>query len=1261
MFLTIVLDVLNSVIFMKQYILLLCIFLLGFSVSDVQKEIVILDWSEGKGLFQDKNNIIEYFDKSGITELGKELPVYTRIYSMNNTSQAFSYSIKNAKFKEFKQELSAELKEKVPQDIELVVKTLKSGNSLKKELLLIPLMNVDGRIYKLTSFEIERTSVAHEKSALTAYNWKNESVLSSGKWIKISTSGKGIYKIPYSKLTEWGFSQPQNVKVYGCGAAILSENPGEIAYDDLEQSATWINSNGGEECLFFFAPGFSHWTPSSAGDFLHKNNDYSRKGFFFLNENSDSSRKPEMLNEVTATASHSTSFFNEYDLLESDLVNILPLGSGKQWFGERFTNATSQRSFSFTLSDVVPGSEASLLVNAAARSYQSSAFEISGEGGTIGELSFTSVNTNDTYGQYADESKRRFTFAPSNGELNLSFTYTMSNQNAEAWLDYIELNYKRQLMVGNSPLFFRDTESVGDGNIVEFSIQNGGEDTRVLEVSHINNLKEVPLKIEGNTISFKEAADELREYVVFNPAGEFKEPELVGDVENQNLHALSTPDFVIISHPDFIQSAEELAVFHRDYDAMDVEVVNVEQVYNEFSSGAKNATGIRNFIKMFYDRGESLKYVLLYGDGSYDNLGIKSGSNNFIPTFQSANSLKATSSFVTDDYFVMLDADESVYDGAIDLGIGRIPASTAFEAELVVDKIKRYYKPEALGDWRNVISFIGDDEDSGLHMRQSEELADTINNKYNEFVTDKTYFDAYVEEVTPAGERYPDVNTAINERVEEGVLILNYIGHANERFLAHEHVLDISDINSWSNKDHLPIFVTATCEFSRFDGDDTSAGEYVLLNPNGGGIGLFSTTRVVYASANFTLSKSFYNYIFANDTNGEHYRMGDVMRLAKTNIGSSINKRNFSLLADPALKLSYPKYKIVTSTINQKDAGGDSETIGALEKITITGFVADAFGNKKDGFNGEIIPTVYDKELVMETLGNGGENPVSFKVRENIIYKGKASVQNGNFTFSFVAPKDISYSLGKGKIMYYAQNGDEDAHGAFDNFNIGGSGSSIVDNQGPQIELFLDSPSFKSGDITSKNPTLLANLSDENGINTVGTGIGHDITAVIDDDYSNVMVLNNYYQANTDDYTRGVIEFPLQDLSVGKHTLRLKAWDVANNSSEAEIEFEVTSDFVVTGIRNYPNPVSDHTYFVLDHNQAGASFDVIFDIYDQYGRSVDRFQTQVSSNGSSTNPIRWDMKESNIVATAGIYIYRVLVKNEEGLICSKSGKMLIAR
>ncbi|QIA09605.1 type IX secretion system sortase PorU [Draconibacterium halophilum] len=1245
---------------MNKYILLLFIVLIGFAVSDVHNEIIVLNWQENSG--SRDGEVLEFFENADLSgDLAHlALPVYTRLYKLDNPNKILRFSVENPVFEEVSDSIRKILAVEIPSELKVETSVLQSGNDKKVELQIIPLKEENGKIYRLKSFELRSAPDVYKKS-VQAINWKSESVLASGNWVKIRTSGKGVYRIPFSNLSDWGFSDPTQVGVFGSGGKIQSEDPGNITYDDLEECAVWTGTNNGDECLFFYAPGVTEWDLNTAGYFTHRSNEFTTNGYLFLGEITGTPKKPEILESVSAEATHSTSSFDCYDLMENDKYNLLSLGSGKRWFGDRYTIGGS-KTYTFNVADVAEDTDARLTVSGAARSYRSSNFGITTEGTESGAVPFRSVDTDATYGIYADSETTTMDVILSEGEQGIDVTYNAANSSAEAWLDYIELNYRRNIVVGDAPLFFRDSKTIGSGNVLEFQITNAGDDTKVLDVSDINNTKELAAELSGSEMRFKQEATELKEYVVFNTSGTFPEPVFVEDIDNQNLHAINTPEFLIISHSNFLSSAEELADFHRSQDGMSVEVVDVDDVYNEFSSGSKSATGVRNFIKMVYDRGNTLKYVLLFGDGSYDNRNINGNGMNFIPTYQSVNSLDPINSYVSDDYFVMLDAGESLANGSIDLGIGRIPASTAYQAQLVVNKIKRYYEPEALGDWRNVVCMIGDDGDTGIHMRQSEQIADTLNRNYGEFITDKIYFDAYPEDVTPAGERYPDVNAAINERVEEGVLILNYIGHANDRFLAHEHVLEVSDINTWSNRNQLPIFVTATCEFSRFDADDVSAGENVLMNPNGGGIGLFSTSRVVTSGANFKLSKSFYRFIFAKDANGKHYRMGDVMRLAKSNLANGTNKRNFSLLADPALKLSYPKYQVVTTSINGEEATSSPDTIGTLEKITIEGYVADYFDNRINNFNGEITHTVYDKEMDMQTLANGNDNrELTFQVQNNIIYSGTASVTNGNFSFSFVVPKDISYKIGSGKIMYYAQNGDEDAHGAFTNFSIGGEGSEVADNSGPDIQLFLDSEDFQSGDKTGKNPTLLAHLSDENGINTVGTGIGHDITAVIDNDYSKVYVLNNYYQAEKDDYTSGSLQYPLSDLSVGTHTLSLKAWDVANNSSEVEIEFEVTGDFIINEVSNYPNPIMDYTYFVIEHNQSGESFSAVFDIYNINGKLVDQFETEISSSGSSSNPVRWDLSESKIPLTQGVYVYQVFLKNNNGVIASKSGKLLVAQ
>ncbi len=1239
---------------MKRYLLLFFVFIVGFSANDIQHEFIVLNWNNISSDYQSGMIFPNTFNNAAYSAQYGELPYYSKIYDRSG----FQIVVENFRFEEvedidFNFDLSA-----VPEDFKVETIHSKSGDDYKTEIQILPFKKLGEKLFRLTSFTLKKIPVQQETAVVETQIWKTQSVLSSGKWIKIKTSGKGVYKIPYSTLTDWGFSNPASVSVYGSGGKHLSEKPEEITYDDLEQNAVWHDESGGENCLFFYEPGNVEWSLNNSGEYFeHKNHDYSNQGFFFLSENAGPAKMAQTAEEINQIPTHHVSDFDAYSLYEKDLTNLIL--SGKQWFGEKFQH-NQTRSFNLSLPGIKSSNEVYLKVNAVARSYQSSKIRIKADSENIGEITFTKVNTEELVDLYARENSLGVLFEADNETTGIDLTFAGSNSSAVAWLDYIEINYKRNLDLDEGVLFFRDLESVGVGNIAEFEIQSASSSTRVFDVTDINNAFEVPVQADGGSIKIKRPSDSLKEYAAFNPDGSFPVPEKVGDLENQNLHGLSTPEFLIITNPSFLNSANELAQFHESYDNLSTEVVLSTEIYNEFSSGHFDATAIRNFIKMFYDRGGTLKYVLLFGDGSFDNKNIDALNLNFIPTYQSQNSLNPIASFVTDDYFVILDEGESVYNGAVDLGIGRIPASTQYQAQLVVDKIKNYHSPQALGDWRNVVCFIGDDEDGNIHMSDSEKLADIINENHNDFITDKIYFDAFVQQVTTAGEEYPEVTEAINKRVQDGVLILNYVGHANHRSLAHEKVLNISDINSWSNKNTLPIFVTATCEFSRFDSEEMSAGENILFQGNGGGIGLFSTTRLAISGPNYLLSRSFYSHVFELNENGAHYRMGDVMRLAKINTSNTTNKRNFSLLADPALKLSYPEYKVVTTSINQRDANADPDTIGSLQKITVSGYIADFEGEKLDNFSGEILPTVFDKAVEMETLGNAGETPMKFSVRENVIYKGNVSVDNGEFTFSFVVPKDISYDLGNGKIIYYASNGETDAHGAFENFVIGGTDDQISDNYGPEIQLYLDSEDFISGDETSKNPVLLAYLSDENGINTAGTGIGHDITAVLDDDYSKIFILNKYYQANTDDYTSGSIEFPFSNLSPGMHNLKFKAWDVANNSSEVGIDFFVSGDLIITDVSTYPNPMSDYTFIVFEHNQTGATFETLIEFFDIQGRRIDYFQTQVGSNGLKSNPIRWDLSELRLETRSGVYFYRITAQNEDSVIASKSGKIVIS-
>ena len=1256
---------------MIRYIFLFFVVITGFTGGDTHQEFLELKWNNNSQI-ENKSNFypLLYFENAAYPDPHSEIPVFFKIYELER-GKSLNFAVENQNFEEIQLKSDYPGYNTIKNEVQItkVQKNLDGENSV--QLHIIPFKKEEGKIYRLKSFTIKSTEVNQplkEKSAQVSntFTWKTSSVLKQGKWIKISVTEKGIYKIPFSKLASWGFSDPSKVNVFGSGGKLLSEDPGKIEYDDLEQCAVWSDKNNGTDCLFFYAPGTVEWNyDETSGTITHRLNDYSLKGYYFLTNSFSTQKTVPVLPVLQLPSTQTVTIADAVQLYEKEFENVLPLGSGKKWYGDKFQHS-SVKNIEFDLPDLVTTEKVKVKVDAIARSTASSEMKVLVNSAETGSLKFRLVNTGSPTSEYASGSAGVFTVSALGSPLRLTLKFYADNfsgkydDNALAWLDFAEINYRRKLRFGNGSIFFSDRSSVGENKVVSFNIENASTGYRLFDITDIYNLKEIPLEISSNIAVAKRKTDQLYEYAAFNPNGSYNEPEMVGEVANQNLHSISSPEFVIITNPAFKSAADRLADFHRTYDGMKVEVVTTEQVFNEFSSGEKSATGIRNFIKMLYDNSTGFKYALLFGDGSFDNRGIRAETKNFVPTYQSENSLDPIASFVTDDFFGILEAGQTVYNGDINIGIGRIPASSIYEAELVVDKIEKYHAASAFGNWRNIVCFIGDDEDGSLHMSDSEKLSNQVNASHGEFLTEKIYLDAYLQEMNAGEEKYPDVTNAINNRVKDGVLILNYVGHANERFMADEHVLDISDVNSWSNPEMFPIFVTATCEFSRFDADLKSIGEYVLFNASGGGVGLFSTTRLVFAYSNFLLSQSFYNYVFEADKQGNRYRLGDIIRLAKNNIINSINKRSFSLLADPALRLSYPENHVITSKINGVDVTNSTDTLKALEKITIEGYVANNSGNQLNNFTGQMNVTIYDKETIAETMGNNGEPPFQYKVMDNIVYKGTASVTNGKFNFSFVVPKDISYATGRGKIIYYAENGVTDAGGAFDKIYVGGqSGINISDKKGPEIDLFIDNKEFKSGGETSKNPLLIAVLSDENGINTAGTGIGHDITAVLDEDYSNVIVLNKYYQSNLNDFTSGEVKFQLNNLTPGKHTIRLKAWDVANNSAETVIEFEVTGSFYISKVINTPNPAANYTRFSFEHNQSGAILDVMIEVFDISGRKMDMIITQVGSGGTLTNPVMWDFENAQTALGNGIYVYRITAKNADGQVAVKSGKMLV--
>lgn len=1102
-----------------------------------------------------------------------------------------------------------------------------------------------------------------------AGKYAGSSCLSTGYWVKVKVPEDGIYKITYSQLVSMGITDPSNPRVFGNGGMMLPMNSAFIRPDDLTENAIWIEKgtdgifNQGDY-LLFYGKGPGEWKYDEDEQmFLHARHLYSNAAYYFITSDAGAGKFVPLLDQITEPENVTVTTYNNYAFHELEKVNLIK--SGREWFEPLLSYGVNE--FHFTLSDLIPAEGVKLKSRLLARSALNSSFLLKVDGESIGSVDLSGVNISSTSSDYASSNASIHTFTAGDEEINIAITFQNNGYSgAECWLDYLVLNSRSQLVMEGSQLHFRDVGSVGSGTISSFQISGTQSSFRIWDVTDPCNVKEMPATFESGTLRFKARTDSLRSFILFDNTT-FLTPEIVENpVPNQDLHGLDPMDMVIVTHPDFLDQANQLADLHITQDNLRTTVVTPAQIYNEFSSGAPDVSAIRDFVKMLYDKAsvpeDKPRYLLLFGDGSFDNVSDHKNNTNYIITYQSQNSLSPTKSYVTDDFFGILDDGEQVLSGLIDIGIGRLPVSTSEEAQAILDKINHYTSPETRGDWRNIICFIGDDEDNNIHMRDANSLASQVNEAYPAFITPKIFLDAYPQESSPSGESYPEVTSAINDRVNAGALIINYVGHGNERGLAHEGIVGVSDILSWDNFDHLPLFITATCEFSRFDDIErtgtgeitkkTSAGEQVLLNPGGGGIGLLTTTRLVYSNPNYVLNQNFYTFAFEKNTDQEPYRLGDILRLTKNVSGATENKRNFTLLGDPALKLAYPKFTIVTDSLNGKDITAVNDTLKALSKVTLSGHIEDYTGTVLDQFSGILFPVIYDKPVLVTTLGNDNDPPMTFLSQHNILYKGQASIEEGRFSFTFVVPKDISYQIDFGKINYYGNGEEGDAHGYYNEVLIGGfSEDPIIDNTGPEIQLFMNNTQFISGGITDEQPTILALVSDENGINTVGNGIGHDITAMLDDNYQNLVILNDYYEADVNSYQSGKINYQFSRLSEGYHQITLKVWDVLNNSSMASIDFHVVpnGEFMLKKLLNYPNPFSDQTSFVFEHNQTDGDLEVFIRIFDLSGQLVKTIQQTFFADGYRIGPIEWDGRDENgNKLGSGIYVYRVSVRSSMG-------------
>lgn len=1166
-----------------------------------------------------------------------------------------------------------------------------SNEKNKSILMLLPLVKDQSGIVKmLTSFDLEWKIDSNYSNTGSKRDYAPNSVLASGNWFKLGVPASGMYKIDYNYLInvlKIPSSTPLNkMGIFSNKGGMLPEENSVSRIDDLVQLPLQAADNNGNgrldegEFLYFYAEGPDYWTPASGAGgmkFQHVKNLYAQNAYVFFTPDQGNLLNPSPI--VSEPGGVSIYTYDDYAFYEDDKYNLI--SSGRQWFGEKLSSLSNTLSGNLNLPNRNTAQTLYFKSAFAARSTSGlSSAELKVNGSTI--LNNTMVNVGPGYyDTYASESITYGSAILSSNPLNFSYIFNGPDVSAAGWLNYLEVNTTSDLKIISPYFTFRNSSNIGPGNISRYHISNANSNSSVWEITDLEDIKTPATIISGSNLEFALSTPLLREFVCFDKSrvSEFGNPNFIGKVNNQNLHAFSGthPNMVIVCTESLKPAADALANFHISNDNLRAVSVTDQEVYNEFGGGKGDPTAIRDFMKMLYDKAAgdaSLKpkYLLLYGDCSYDPIDGRTQSNEFIiPSYESPNSLDPTYTFVSDDYFGFLDLSEggSILDGdLLDIAIGRIPANSLEQANGINNKIFTYKSKQSLGNWRTLISFIADDEDGNIHLNDCEGTAEFVRTRYNKYNIDKIYMDAFRQVNTSAGDRYPDVNNAIKNLFQKGSLTISWVGHGGIQNWAHERIFDVTDIQNLKNINNLPLVITATCDFSKFDDPAIStAGEELLLNPEGGAIGLITTVRVVYTSQNKALHDAIFSKVF-EPVSGHLPSMGEITMQSKNAIFGDANTRKFSLLGDPALTLNYPKYDVVITKIDSLDLSIHSDTIGALQEVFIEGEIRDLSNNLIPSFNGFVYGIVFDKLQTVKSLNNDklSSGAASYKIQKNAIYRGKSSVSNGKFSFRFIVPKDIDYSIGQSKISCYADDGNaDDAAGYSYDLTLGGFADTFKeDNLGPKITLFMNDESFRNQGITNQNPVLLAKFEDESGINSVGAGIGHDISGVLDGDIRNQAIMNEFYESELNNFRKGQLKFPYRNLTMGMHTLQVKAWDVYNNPGNAEIQFLVAEKplLAVRYLMNYPNPVTDKTQFTFEHNRAEESLILRLEITDLQGNLVKTFEKTSNPTGFREAALEWDgLDEFGKQCNNGLYVYRLTVQDEDGAIATAFEKLVLLK
>lgn len=1267
---------------MRRGLVILLLFIIAHTIKS--QENVELKWIDSPEQYTAEDSVYYLnFENAQNAENFSLLPQYTTVIPLKGSGYSdmnFDVNLMNQKWEAIPAFVPTNFQgnEVLTNDpvVEHFVGVSRKEYSL--DVSVIPLRKRNGIVERLTSFtiQINEKPVARLKSTNNSSVFKNTSVLASGKWVKVSIEKTGFYKLTYSDISGMGLD-PKTVKVYGNGGEMLDIYIANYAYDDLEETSVFIEKgsdgifNSGDYILFY-AHGPNKWAwNNTKSEFIHTQNSFSDKAYYFITSDAGATKEVMLKPDTIGSVNDTVTWFTDYAVYEPMIKNLL--SSGDDWYGDKMIPG-QKFSKQFSFPTILENKQAKVSVAYCARSEVSSSIVSVGvDDANAGQFSIVKASKS-LIGTYAYEREFIHTFYPKNKAIDFSILFDNTDRGATGWLNYIRVNVKRPLEISGDELFFRNPDKYQFGYKRRFEITNAAQNISVFDITDRHNIERVNAQLNGSVLSFNDDASGIREYVALNTNGSFPKPKIEGEIENQNLHALENIDMVILSPKEFLGEgmAQDLYELHGNQ-GLNVLLVTPEEIYNEFSSGQRDITAIRWFLKMLYDRGTDednlLKYLLIFGDGTYDNRAQSDNEHNKIMTYQSDESLHQANTFVSDDYYGILDDHEGSLgsNDKVDIGIGRYPVYNIQEAKAMVTKTKYYLQNLNRSMWKNTVCFVADDGDNNTHMYDANRMADKVMQNHPDMIVDKILLDAYQQVIESSGPSYPDANKTLDKNINKGVVLLNYSGHGGVSGLTDEKIITKNIINNFTNLNNLPVWVTATCEFSRFDEFETTAGEYVLLSEQGGGVSLFTTTRVVFSSSNYTINNNFFDFALKYDNEGKPLTLGEICRLTKSKTGTGANKRKFVLLGNPALRMALPTLSVRTKSINgNADFETNNDTISALETVSIEGEVALENGDVASFFNGEVFIKVYDKISSITTLMNDPNDyrsgPMNFKLWDKVIFNGKVEVKNGAFQFQFMVPKEIDYKLGNGRIVYYATYEDFEAKGYTENIKVGGFYDDFrADDLGPDIDMYLNSTGFTNGSTVSSNPLFVANITDQSGINTAGVGIGHDILLVLDDDPMQSYVLNDYYSP-VDGFSQGIVKYKFENLSEGEHSLKFRIWDIYNNSSTQTITFYVdNSDSPDVGnVHCYPNPANSYVNFVFEHNRPEAVLDVSIHIYASDGKSINRLDEKLYSVGNRIEPINWDLTDATgRKVNKGLYFYRIVIKTDGRTSSGKAQKLIV--